>query len=274
MDRLKRISLLLNTLREKQLNSSQIKLELFNDLISIRQIQRDLKDLEAFLSPNEFLSISKEHKIVYYAILKKTSSTVEIDKIIPVVSQTNFYKQIISEDIQKKLDHITIAIKTSKVLIIHEILNDETSDNSDFETIAFKFYPIRLIYHRDTYYLGGWNPKKGISQIFGVNQLNKINSTEQKFVSSKIVKYFDMEFSNRFGVTKNINNHVYDIKLEMSPVLAGFIKTHYWHHSQRFSKKNHNVVMHLKCGINRELMGWLFQWMYNIRIIIAINSNN
>jgi hypothetical protein len=27
------------------------------------------------------------------------------------------------------------------------------------------------------------------------------------------------------------------------------------------------VILHLKCGINRELIGWLFQWLYNIRII-------
>ena len=25
--------------------------------------------------------------------------------------------------------------------------------------------------------------------------------------------------------------------------------------------------MRLECGINRELLGWLFQWMYNIKII-------
>ena len=25
--------------------------------------------------------------------------------------------------------------------------------------------------------------------------------------------------------------------------------------------------MYLTCGINRELIGWLFQWMYNVKII-------
>lgn len=25
--------------------------------------------------------------------------------------------------------------------------------------------------------------------------------------------------------------------------------------------------MTIKCGINRELLGWLFQWMYNVRIL-------
>lgn len=155
----------------------------------------------------------------------------------------------------------------SKPLIIHDIQNDETGDNAHFETKVFPFLAVKLIFHRDTYYVGGWNPQKKVIQIFGVNQLKKISIAEKKINSSKIGSLFEDEYNKRFGVTKNIDNAIYDIKLEMSPVLEGFIKSHHWHHSQKFSKKNNNVIMHLKCGINRELMEWLFQWMYNIRII-------
>lgn len=80
-------------------------------------------------------------------------------------------------------------------------------------------------------------------------------------------KMFNEELNKRFGVTKNINNHTYKIVLEVSSVLAGFIKNHHWHSTQKFFKKNGNTIMHLECGINRELLGWLFQWMYNIRVI-------
>lgn len=269
MDRLKRISIILDLLRNNQLNTQEIKSILFkkDKTISLRQIQRDLNDIKLFINQDENISVSKENRIVYYTIIKQPSYTSNFIKPNSIISPTNFYKQIISEDIQKRIDNITVSIINSKAIIIKEIHNDETGDNTDFETKPFKFYPTKIIYHRDTYYLGGWNPQKKTAQIFGINQLKKIESTEQNFLISKFSKHFDTEFDNRFGVTKNINKEVYDIKLEMSPVLAGFIKTHYWHHSQKFSKKNHNIVMHLRCGINRELMGWLFQWMYNIRII-------
>lgn len=269
MDRLRRISSILELLRNKQLNSQEIKKLLSEEdkSISLRQIQRDLKNIDLFINPGEYLSVSKENRVIYYAVLKQSKNALNEETPTTAITLTNFYKQIISEDIQKKIDHIAISIKTSKAIIIHEIQYDETGDNAEFETKSFKFYPIKIIYHRDTYYLGGWNPSKKIAQIFGINQLKKIISSEQKFITSNVSKYFDIEFGNRFGVSKNINDEVYDISLEMSPVLAGFIKTHYWHHSQKFSKKNHNVVMHLRCGLNRELMGWIFQWMYNIRII-------
>jgi predicted DNA-binding transcriptional regulator YafY len=80
-------------------------------------------------------------------------------------------------------------------------------------------------------------------------------------------KMFDDELNKRFGVSKNINEHTYKIVLEVSSVLAGFIKNNHWHTTQKFSKKNGNTIMHLECGINRELLGWLFQWMYNIRVV-------
>ena len=68
-------------------------------------------------------------------------------------------------------------------------------------------------------------------------------------------------------MSKNINSKTYSIKIEISSVLAGFIKSHNWHKSQKFYEKNGNTLMILNCGINREMLGWLFQWMYNIRVI-------
>jgi len=61
-----------------------------------------------------------------------------------------------------------------------------------------------------------------------------------------------------------------------------------WHESQkiiRLANKNYQITM--RCGINRELGGWIFQWMNNVKIIQplelielyqnivnTINSNN
>jgi len=268
MNQLQRISRLLLELRARQLSTNQLKafFEIEHCSVSVRQIQRDLNDLTLFLNSDEILSLSKENKIVYYAILKKEG----VQKNQPtksIVLPTRFYTQIISLDIQKNLDVIELAISRSTILFIQSLKNDETGDNANFETNSFTFHPVQLIFHRDTYYLGGFNPKRGIVQLFGVNQLHRISATTSTFNMTKSRKIFDTEFSKRFGVTKNINTEIYDIKIEMSSVLAGFIKSHFWHHSQKFTKNHTNIIMHLKCGINRELLGWLFQWLYNIRII-------
>ena len=73
---------------------------------------------------------------------------------------------------------------------------------------------------------------------------------------------------NRFGITDNMNNEIYDIEIEFSELTGEFVKHHFWHHSQNFSKlSTGNYVMTLRCGINRELVGWIFQWMSNARVI-------
>jgi predicted DNA-binding transcriptional regulator YafY len=71
----------------------------------------------------------------------------------------------------------------------------------------------------------------------------------------------------RFGVTKNIDANVYDIKIEIANVLISFIKNNHWHPSQKITKEKNHYYLHFTCGINRELIGWLCLWMYNIKII-------
>ena len=48
---------------------------------------------------------------------------------------------------------------------------------------------------------------------------------------------------------------------------GNYVKKHNWHNSQKFSTKNGCVIMQINCGINRELLGWILSWMYNVRII-------
>ena len=104
-----------------------------------------------------------------------------------------------------------------------------------------------------------------MSKVFVVSINLSINSSLTPKL--ELIDKFNNELHNRFGVTKNINSETYAIKIEISSVLAGFIKSHHWHSSQKFYKKSGNTLMVLNCGINRELLGWLFQWMYNIRVI-------
>jgi predicted DNA-binding transcriptional regulator YafY len=60
---------------------------------------------------------------------------------------------------------------------------------------------------------------------------------------------------------------VYSITLEFSSSTGQFIKQYFWHSSQTFKEQNGKIIMQLQCGINRELIGWLFMWMYNVKVI-------
>jgi hypothetical protein len=181
--------------------------------------------------------------------------------------ETNFYKQKLIDNHLEKIELIKTAINESKTILISNLINDETGDNYDFTTTNISFIPLKIINHRDTYYVGGFNSIKKCIQIFGIKQLEKVIIEKNCKNQLELIEKLNIELYNRFGVSKNINSKTYSIKIEISSVLAGFIKSHNWHKSQKFYEKNGNTLMILNCGINREMLGWLFQWMYNIRVI-------
>lgn len=264
MKKSKRISILLNQLKESKLSAYDLHtiFKIKNINISIRQIQRDINELENYLDKTEILDKVKSEKKIFYFISKK--SKLNADKLNSI--ETFFYYPIENE-IDTSINLFDTAINQRSAIIIRLIKNDLTGDNSNFEFEPFIFYPISIINHRNIKYIGGWNPQKKQIQIFGINQISEFSIEDKKFKMNKIKQKFHEELDKRFGVTKNIDENVYEIKIELSKVLANFIKSHYWHKTQKIIIKDNKTFLFLKCGINRELLGWLFQWMYNIRVI-------
>lgn len=267
MNQIDRILFIIELLKDNSLTIHDLKrnIEKRYSKISLRQIQRDLEDIIKFLSKDESINTYRVNYLKYYKIEKYKQE--ELLKNDNVIIETKFYYQNFTQNNFEKFELIKNAINESKSILISNLINDETGDNTNFITKNISFIPIKIINHRNTFYVGGLNIKKSIIQIFGINQLEKISISKSFKNQIELNNKFNDELSHRFGVSKNIDAKVYDIKIEISSVLAGFVKNHFWHHSQKFTKCNNNLILNFKCGINRELLGWLFQWMYNIRII-------
>ena len=268
MKQIERIAFLTQLLRNGKYNIFDLHQMLIdnNVKISLRQIQRDVKNINLFLKKDEImLNLKNKEKTLYYIdnLEKILDSNIVKNNLI----KSKFYTRIGYNKFDESIEKIQIAINESYTIKIKEILNDETGDNYNFQNQNIKFCPIKIIYHRNSFFVGGWNMKNKKIQFFGIHQLKGIELLNMKFNTSKYTNKVNLEFDNRFGITKNIDDKIYNIKIEVSSVLANFIKNHNWHHSQTFKNKNGNTILNLKCGINRELIGWLFSWLYNIRII-------
>lgn len=267
MKQIDRILFISELLKDNSLTIHDLKrnIEKKYSKISLRQIQRDLGDLIKLLSKDESINTYRVNYLKYYKIEKCKQE--ELIKMNDLIIETKFYNQNFNQNNYEKFELIKNAINESKSILISNLINDETGDNYNFITTNISFIPIKIINHRNTFYVGGLNIKKSIIQIFGINQLEKISISKSFRNQIELNNKLNDELSHRFGVSKNIDLKIYDIKIEISSVLAGFIKNHFWHHSQKFTKRNNNLILNFKCGINRELLGWLFQWMYNVRII-------
>lgn len=180
---------------------------------------------------------------------------------------THFYE--ITKDIvfNTNIDELIWAITNKKHIHILELINDYTVDNHVFKTEKIDFAPVSILYHRGTFLVAGIENHKQEIVIYEIGQLKKIRILDKGYNYEQLSKKIKTELDKRFGITKNINNAVYDIKIEFTSVTGTLVSKYFWHHSQHFEKTKGNHIMTMKCGINRELLGWLFQWMYNVNII-------
>jgi predicted DNA-binding transcriptional regulator YafY len=125
-----------------------------------------------------------------------------------------------------------------------------------------------LVYHNGAYYTAGFTEKKNEFLTIDLSKIVAYNITNQTFAHKKALPLAKAELQKRFGLTGNIDKEVYDIELEFSSITGEFLSHYHWHESQTFSiLKNGNYRMKMHCGINRELFGWIFRWMGNVKII-------
>jgi hypothetical protein len=234
---------------------------------SLRQMQRDLKELEQHGVATESLYAFFVGKTKYYQLEKASEKERPQSLVHESIRPTNFYKPVITLHDEQKIALIQKAIANGKRIGVSKIINDETGDNAQFENKQVELVPIELLLHRNNYYMGGYQLKRECVVFFNIKQMVSVFLLEKKGTPERYWEAYTQEVNKRFGVTKNIDTKVYEIKIEIANVLISFIKNHHWHPSQKIIKEKNHHYLYFLCGINRELIGWLCLWMYNIKVI-------
>lgn len=275
MKQLDRLRLIYNMLKKNQLSINEVlnSLNKKKALVSRRQLERDLLNVKKYiLNENEEFNTITIKRLNYFQIqlkskIKETNYNKDQKRIIV---KSNFYNSNKNIHFYKIIDQLNIAITSHKLILIEELKYDFTGDNYKQNNKIIEFAPVKMIKHRGTMYIIGFNVKDLIGLIiYDIAQLVHIVVRNKVFNFELLSRRVDIELEKRFGVTKNINHKIYDIQLEFSNGLGVFIKRFHWHPSQKFHQKSNNktLVMYLRCGINRELLGWICQWMYNVKIV-------
>lgn len=185
-----------------------------------------------------------------------------------IINSTNFYTVKKDDNFNEVIDDLLKAIRESVYVKIDKIIQDFTGTGINMGNkgkLNVKFAPIAIVYHRGDFFVKGIENRK--VAVYEVGQFQNIKLMQVGFNHDKYKKTVERELENRFGITENINNKIYNITLEFSSITGALVSKYHWHESQKFMKKNNNWLMTMKCGVNRELLGWIFQWMYNVRIV-------
>ena len=238
-----------------------------NTTIGLRQLQRDIIDLELFLTPAEYLLKNRgKNNILKLSIHPKINAPFIKDAHIVA---SGFGTSIFSEALKIPLNFLNQAILKKSLLYIEQLPQDATGFNSELDELQFTILPLRVLTHRNDYYLGCYAINKKEYMIIEINHIKKYTIKPKKTKENylQLQQNFDLYFNSLFGVSKNIDAVVHEIKLEFSVATGLYIQQFTWHPSQKFKKHQGTLQMTLTCGINRELLGWLLSWMYNVRII-------
>lgn len=178
---------------------------------------------------------------------------------------THFYHKKFNKRIYNLFKDLYWCIVNNQKIVITRTKIDTTC-NSIFNT-PIHFVPLNFLLHRGSLYIGGICKNKLL--VYDLIEIVEYESSHSvnKNLLLNYKKIFSTELNKRFGISENMDESIYDIELLFPEETGFFISNFFWHHSQQFTKTKDGYLLKLNCGINRELVGWIFMWMSNVKII-------
>lgn len=203
-------------------------------------------------------SFRKIENIFYYSYSKS-----RFEDFMTVAGQqinsSHFYEVSDLDSYGSILEDMIWSIQNKRELDVKEIVGDYTSISHEV-VFPITLLPLQLLYHRGVVHVAGFIKNTAKLVVIAVEQLKNYKVSNIMFDNDELLVNMEAEMNRRFGITENMNDKLYRIELEFSENTGSFVRNQHWHVSQKFSKKKSgNVIMKLHCGINRELVGWIFQ---------------
>ena len=212
------------------------------------------------------ISIEKFDKI-FYESLSKSKFQANVDAHNGSFIRTDYIDAIYSDRDHILLEDFIWAIQNRRKI---------RADTENFDPKYFPrgfdknevLCPLKLVYHFGLIYICTyWETGKKIV-IIPYNKLVESSITGIEFNPASFLQPLQVYLAEHFGITENYDNNIYDIQLEFAGYTGDYITTIHWHASQRFEKlENGNTMVHLRCGINRELIGFILYFINNVRVV-------
>lgn len=233
-------------------------------------------DLNSYILFQNFLPLSvtssrknslEKIRSLFYQKYSKSQFEYFVNVAKSQIKASHFHEGSVFTEYHKILDDCIWSIQNKRKIQLISINYDYTSISTEV-TFPQTLYPIQILYHRGVVHISGFLEDSSQLVILGVEQIDKYKLTNNPFENTYYLNHLELALSKRFGITQNINDEVYNIEIEFSKRTGTFVHKQFWHDSQNFEQlENGNFLMTLNCGINRELIGWIFQWMSNAKVL-------
>lgn len=211
-------------------------------------------------------SMDKIEKLLYKTYSKSRFEDFSVFAERQIVS-SHFFEVNFKDIYLKILDQSIWCIQNKREIEIFKLEYDYTSLGGDVK-LPFILLPLQIMYHRGVVHLAGFIKDSQKFVIIALEQIKEYHLTNNMFDSNSLLKKMDENVEKRFGITENLSDEIFNIEIEFSALTGTFIKNLFWHSTQNFKiLENGNLLLSMTCGINRELVGWIFQWLSNAKVI-------
>ncbi|UAY54022.1 helix-turn-helix transcriptional regulator [Arachidicoccus terrestris] len=183
------------------------------------------------------------------------------------IKTSNFNEYVYSEEEQQNLDTLIWAMQHSRKLKVMKIQPD-TKNPAPLPRMPIVMLPMQVLYHNGSIYILLLIENSLELVVYDLSRFKQFDILENIFSTQKFMDHFYAEASKRFGVEPNLDDEVYDIRLEFSPSAGAFISNRFWHCTQRFGQKSSGRwEMRMNTGINTELVDWIFGWGNQVKVL-------
>lgn len=246
---------IVHTKSSKELNNSDINAHYLSKVFVPKDILKIKKS--SFLKfENQFHERNSKSKLEF-----------SVDAFSLGLDSSGFYEMQYTEHQLVIIERMIWAIQNKRKIIV-EKLNPYFDSEADRIFAKDKIYPLSLLNHRGLLHMCCYNETDERIVVIGFDAFEELTPTNEIFKSKKYIELYNQFTKTHFGVTQNIVEKVYNIELEIDQVTGYYMSQFFWHYDQKFElKENKKFRMTFSCGLNGELVGWIIQWMNNLRVV-------
>lgn len=211
-------------------------------------------------------SMEKFEKIIYKSFSKnKYQQLIQANELY--LKRTNYFDNMYGAIEHKQIEDLIWALHNKRTIIIESIDINPANIHLKKNSFPLPMHPMELMFHRGRVYISGLSPADGKLLIFAVDKTLRFSLTNQIFNREKLLADYETKTQALFGISDPVNKKLYQIKIEFTSGYAHSWMNYFWHHSQRWQPlKNGNYMLHLHCGIGRELFGFLAYGLDKVKV--------
>ncbi len=214
-------------------------------------------------------SLEKFDRVIYEALSKSRFQT-NVDVHDNSFLRSNYRDAIYDEKDHVFLEDIIWAIQNHRKIKVEAINFDPQYFPPNFDKDIL-VCPIKLLHHSGLLYICTYSPDVEKIVILPFNSILESSITNIDFNPTKYQAELATYLSTHFGVAHNYDDNIYDITIEVAGFMGNYISTMFWHTTQSFEQLgNGNKLIHLHCGINRELIAFILFFLNNVKVIAPL----